>query len=111
MQDTCMLCNILITKYEKKYYEGLCTSCYNKKYYSDNLKRAIKKAIDFSFDDPTTGLNKIICPYCRRTFKDEDGYYFNLGEGEWECPNCGKISDFTTHVDIYYNVTKKEGDN
>ena len=44
---------------------------------------------------------------CRRTFKDEDGYYFNLGEGEWECPNCGKISDFTTHVDIYYNVTKK----
>lgn len=50
----------------------------------------------------------VVCPYCGHRQQDDDGYYRLHGDGEYECPNCGKPFDLVVHEYIEYSTSKKE---
>ena len=59
-------------------------------------KKKLKKMMDDPWDNPGDSDHPS-CPSCKSTMNfyghDEDGD-FPIGEGYWECPNCGfKITE------------------
>jgi len=61
-------------------------------------------------DDYQYSNDGVICPYCGYLHKpdSESSYFYNDGDENIECSNCGNEFNIETYISYSYTTTKKE---
>lgn len=100
----CKKCGRSITDYEQHYKNGLCFWCYE---LGQRANQA--ESLQNNEETETYAEDCVICPWCGyRIEEDGDCYFINEGEGEYECPECGKEFCFSTEQTVTYNTWRKD---
>lgn len=101
----CKVCGKEIGEYEHSWNNGMCFDCIREEQHK-NLSAMLQKNLQTSTDYE----DEIVCPYCGYRMEDTESYYIGQGQGEDECPECGKTFDFEVHIEVTYSTSRKEED-
>ena len=99
----CISCGREIDSFDYKYRKQLCFSCAKKEY-----QNKLAEALQDNEETETNFEDEVVCPYCGHRIKDEENDFVNWGEGDYDCPECGKTFEFTTHLEITYSTRRKQ---
>lgn len=97
----CKVCGKPIGMFDYKYRDGMCNSCI-----IDETKRKQSEALRNGEETETEYEDDIVCPWCGKRFRDDDGYFVRKQEGEYHCPECGKLFYFTTDIEVTYSTRR-----
>lgn len=101
---TCKVCGKEISEYNYKFHNSMCYFC------EDKIKEQEQAEKLQSNEETETFYEKdIVCPWCGCHFEDDDGYFVSTGDGEYDCPECGKEFYFQTDIEVTYSTQRKEG--
>lgn len=103
MNYTCKICGRKIDEYNHTYENDLCYSCQK-----EIREREQAEALQNNEETETSYENDIVCPWCGTHMYDEDGYFVREGDGEYDCPECGKEFYFQADVEVTYSTQRKE---
>lgn len=99
----CKICGKAIDSFDYKYQGGLCFSCAEKEKH-----RKLAEALQEDEETETDFEDEVVCPYCGFRIKDEENDFVNWGEGDYECPECGKTFEFEAHIEVTYSTRRKQ---
>ena len=103
MKYNCKICGKEIGEYSHTYENDLCYSCQTE-------IREQKRAQELQSNEETETYyeDDIVCPWCGYSFEDDDGYFASRGDGEYDCPECGKEFYFQANIEVTFNTQRKE---
>lgn len=103
MKYTCKICGKEISEYTHLYENDLCYFCQK-----EVREREQAEALQNNEETETYCEHDIVCPWCGCRFKDDCGYFAREGDGEYDCPECGKEFYFQADVEVTYSTQRKE---
>nr|DAR59167.1 MAG TPA: zinc finger and BTB domain-containing protein [Caudoviricetes sp.] len=103
MKYTCKICGNEIGEYTYVLHDGMCYSC------EERIKEEEQtKKLQSNEETETSYEHDIVCPWCGCRFEDDDGYFVSAGDGEYDCPECGKGFYFQADIEVTYSTQRKE---
>lgn len=103
MRHTCKICGKEISEYSCIFHDGMCYSC------EDKIKEEEQaKKLQNNEETETSYEQDIVCPWCGCHFEDDDGYFVSEGDGEYDCPECGKEFYFQADIEVTFSTQRKE---
>lgn len=103
MNYTCKICGKEISEYTHLYENDLCYFCQK-----EVREREQAEALQNNEETETYCEHDIVCPWCGTHMYDEDGDFVRVGDGEYDCPECGKEFYFQADVEVTYSTQRKE---
>lgn len=104
MSYNCKICGKEISEYSYKFHNSRCYFC-EKKIKEQEQARKLQS----NEETETAYENDIVCPWCGCHIEDDDGTFVSQGDGEYDCPECGKEFYFQADIEVTYSTQRKEG--
>lgn len=103
MKYNCKICGKEISEYSCVFHDNMCYSCEHKIKEEEQAKKfQNNEETETSYEDD------IVCPWCGYHFEDDDGYFVSVGDGEYDCPECGKGFYFQADIEVTFSTQRKE---
>lgn len=103
MGYNCKICGKETSEYNHTYEGDKCYSCQK-----EIREQEQAEALQNNEEIETFYERDIVCPWCGCRFEDDDGYFARTGDGEYDCPECGKEFYFQVDIEVTYSTQRKE---